>query len=148
MHNCSGRERKVLTEIVCKCDNPAISETCKTFAAVVHAISLLWTTVILRPRQFTIDGPDFLQARILRTKGAMLTVCIRLTEYTKEVLALCKLLAEYNARIREFALTAHTCFLAGEVVYDVFPKYLVRQRVGLHIESQMATTGHGAGRRH
>ena len=88
---------EVLAEIVCQCDNPAVSETCKTFSAVAHSISSLWTTVILRPRQFTIDGPDFLRARILRTKGAMLTVCIRLTERTKEVLALCKLLAEYNA---------------------------------------------------
>ena len=81
---------EVLTKIVCQCNNPAISEACKTFAAVT------------------------LGARILRsTKGAMLTVCIGLiTERTKEVSALCELLAEYNARIREFALTAHTVFLA------------------------------------
>ena len=51
----------------------------------------------------------------------MLTVHIALvTELTKEVSALCKLLAEDNARIREFAVTAHTTFLAGGVVYDVF----------------------------
>jgi len=113
---------EVLTEIVCQCDNLAISETCKTFAAVIHSIPSLWTTVTLRPRQFTIDGPDFLRARILRTKGAMLTVCIGLvTEPTEEVSALCELLAEYNTQIREFALTAHTSLLAGGVVYDVFP---------------------------
>ena len=113
---------EVLTEIVCQCNNLAISETCKTFSAVTHSTPSLWTTVILHPRQFTIDGPDFLRARILRTKGAMLNVCIGLvTERTKEVLALCKLLAEYNAQIREFALTAHTVFLAGGVVYDIFP---------------------------
>jgi hypothetical protein len=52
----------------------------------------------------------------------MLTVCIGLvTKPTEEVSALCKLLAEYNAQIREFALTAHTSCLAGGVVYDVFP---------------------------
>ena len=51
----------------------------------------------------------------------MLTVHIALvTELTKEVSALCKLLAEDNARIREFAVTVHTTFLAGGVVYDVF----------------------------
>ena len=62
---------------------PAISETCKAFAAACsHAVPSLWTvTVILRPRQFTIDGPDFLRARILRTKSAMLTVCIGLAIY-------------------------------------------------------------------
>ncbi|KAF8348472.1 hypothetical protein F5887DRAFT_1280283 [Amanita rubescens] len=113
---------EVLAEIVCQCDNPAISETCKKFTAVLHSIPSLWTTVILRPRQFNIDGPDFLRARILRTKGAMLTVRIGfVTERTREVLALCKLLAEYNAQIREFALIADTAFLAGGVVYDVFP---------------------------
>ncbi|KAF8347372.1 hypothetical protein F5887DRAFT_1172457 [Amanita rubescens] len=58
----------------------------------------------------------------------MLTVCIGLvTERTKEVLALCKLLEEYNAQIREFALTAHTVFLAGGVVYDIFPNVGVFQ---------------------
>ena len=112
---------EVLIEIVCQCDDLAISETCKTFAAVTYSIPLLWTTVTLCPRQFTIDGPDFLRARISRTRGAMLTVHIALvTELTKEVSALCKLLAEDNARIREFAVTAHTTFLAGGVVYDVF----------------------------
>ena len=92
---------EILTEIVCQCDNPAILETCKTFAAVTQSIPSLWTTVILRPCQFTIDGPHFLRVRILRTKGAMLTVCIGLTKRTKEVSALCKLLAEYNAQIRD-----------------------------------------------
>ena len=119
---------EVLIEIVCQCDDLAISETCKTFAAVTHSIPLLWTTVTLCPRQFTIDGPDFLRARISRTRGAMLTVHIALvTELTKEVSALCKLLAEDNARIREFAVTAHTTFLAGGVVYDVFPNTEVFQ---------------------
>ena len=33
----------------------------------------------------------------------------------------CKLLAEYNAQIREFSLTAPTAFLAGGVVYEIFP---------------------------
>ena len=52
----------------------------------------------------------------------MLTVRIVLvTEHTKEVLTLCSLLAEYNAQIREFSLTARTAYLAGVVVYEVFP---------------------------
>ena len=127
---------EVLTEIVCQCGNPAISETCKTLAEVARSIPSLWTTVILRPHQFTIDGPDFLQARILRTKGAMLNVCIGLiTERTKEVSALCNLLAEYNTQIREFALTARTVFLAGGVVYDVFPNVVQALKV-LSILSQ------------
>ncbi|KAF8324522.1 hypothetical protein F5887DRAFT_926889 [Amanita rubescens] len=128
MNIISDLPTEVLTEIVCQCDNLAISETCKTFAAVTHSIPSLWTTVILCPRQFTIDRPDFLRAQILRTKGAMLTVCIGLvTEPTDEVSALCKLLAEYNAQIREFALAAHTSFLAGGVVCDVFPNREVLQ---------------------
>ena len=100
-------EHLPLAEIVCQCNNPAISETCKAFAAISHSIPSLWSTVILRPRQFNIVGPNFLRARLLRTKGAMLTVCIGLvTERTQEFLALCQLLAEYNTQIREFALTA------------------------------------------
>ena len=56
----------------------------------------------------------------------MLTVYIRLvTELTKEVSALCRLLAEDNAmRIR---CHAHTTLLAGGVVYDVFPNTEVFQ---------------------
>ena len=51
----------------------------------------------------------------------MLTVCIGpVTEPTKEVSALCKLLAEYSTRIREFAVTAHVASLTGGVVRDVF----------------------------
>ena len=120
---------EILTKIVSLCDNLAISETCKTLAAIAHSIPSLWTTIILRRRQFTIDGPDFLRARILRTKGAMLTVHIGpVTEHTKEVSALCKLLAEYNAQIRRFYLTARTTILAGGVVYDgVFPNVEVFQ---------------------
>ena len=100
-------EHLPMAEIVCQSNNPAISETCKAFAAISHSIPSLWSTVILRPRQFNIVGPNFLRARLLRTKGAMLTVCIGLvTERTQEFLALCQLLAEYNTQIREFALTA------------------------------------------
>ncbi len=64
----------------------------------------LWTTVFIRPHQFTTNEPDFLRSRISRTKGRLVDVCIWLvTEQTTiEVAAACKILAEYKDQIRRF----------------------------------------------
>lgn len=78
--------------------------------------------VNLHPRQFNNDGPYFLRARILRTRGALLHVAFWSDkEYTGEVSALCKVLEDYNDRIYSFRLTMDTAMVAGAVVHGVFP---------------------------
>ena len=77
----------------------------------------------LHPRQFTnSDGPYFLRARMLRTRGALLRVAFSFVEeYTAEVSALCKVLEEYNDQIYSFKFTTSTAMVAGAVVHGVFP---------------------------
>ena len=112
---------EVLAEILCECSNKAIFQTCKTITAVAFSTSALWTSIRLGPRQFTPDGPDFLRARILRANGAPLYVFVgTVMEQTAEVSAVCGILEECNAQIREFKLTTHNAMLAGSVVHAVF----------------------------
>jgi hypothetical protein len=116
---------EIVTEIIIKCNISnlaAVSETCKLFATIAFSTPRLWTMVSLHPHQFTNDGPNFLRARILRTRGAPLHVAFSFVEkYTAEVSALCKVLEEYNDQISSFELTAGTAMVAGAVVHGVFP---------------------------
>lgn len=116
---------EILTEIVIKYhikNLAAVSETCKLFATIAFSTAKLWTMVNLHPNHFTNDGPDFLRARILRTRGAPLHVAFSFVEeYTAEVSALCKVLEEYNDQIFSFTLTTDTTMVAGAVIHDVFP---------------------------
>ena len=113
---------EVLAEILCECSDKAIFQTCKTITAVAFSTSALWTSIRLGSRQFTPDGPDFLRARILRANGALLYVSVRnIVEKTAEVSAMCGVLEECNAQIREFKLTTHNARSAGSFVHAVFP---------------------------
>src|SRR6266576_505857 len=116
---------EILTEIIIKCNIlylAAVLETCKSFATIAFSTPRLWTTVIIHPHHFTNDGPYFLRARILRTRGALLHVTFSFVkEYTAEVSALCKVLEEYNNQIYSFKLTTDTAMAAGAVVHGVFP---------------------------
>jgi hypothetical protein len=85
-----------LGEIFTQCNNPAIWETCKTFAIVAFSTTSLWTT----------DVPDILRKVISRARGRLLDVIMWLTEkHTAEVSALCKVFSEFKAQIRYFKLT-------------------------------------------
>lgn len=72
-----------------RCNNPTISETCKTFAAIAFAAPSLWTTVL-----HACTSP--------------------VMEYV--VPAMYKLLAVYYAQTRRFKLTASTSIVAGRGV--------------------------------
>ncbi len=117
---------EVLCEIFTQCDNPAIWETCNTFAKVAFSTTSLWATVYICPHQFTTDAPDILRERISRARGRLLDVHMWLTTEcwhdTPEVSALCKVFSEFNAQIRCFKLTAATPKISGAVIHDVFPK--------------------------
>ena len=114
---------ETLTEIIIQCNNPVVSETCKLFAAIAFSAPRLWTTVNLHPHQFTNEGPHFLRARLLRTRGALLCVAFSSVKgYTAKVSAFCKVLKEYNDQIYSFKFTASTAMVAGAVVHGVFPK--------------------------
>jgi hypothetical protein len=116
---------EALGEIFTQYDNPAIWETCRTFATVAFSTTSLWTTVYISPHQFTTDGPDILRERISRARGRLLDVLMWLTtesEDTAEVSALCKVFSEFNAQIRCFKLTAITPTISGAVAPDIFPK--------------------------
>jgi hypothetical protein len=116
---------EVLGEILTQCDNPAILETCKTFATVAFSTTSLWTTVYICPHQLTADGPDFLRKRISRARGRLLDVVMWLPdEDAAEVSALpvCTALSEFNTQIRSFKLTAPQTMISGAVVHYVFPK--------------------------
>ena len=113
---------EILADILSECDTRVASETCKTFASVVHSMSWLWTSVRIHPHQYTLSGPQLLGARLSRAKCAPLDVTIScVLENTVGVSALCKVLAEYNAQIRHFELTAQDAMVAGAVVQYVFP---------------------------
>ncbi len=114
---------EVLIEILDKCDDPAVlAHTCKKFISIAYSTPSLWSTVCLFQRHFTPDGPHHLRAKLSRTKGAPLFVSIELvTAFTADVSALCKVLAEYNAQISCFLLTAQTTMVTGAVIHDIFP---------------------------
>ena len=48
-------------------------------------------------------------------------MCIWFKKPAVEFSALCKVLAEHNAKIRRFRLTVHTPMMAGGILHDVFP---------------------------
>ncbi|KAF8330622.1 hypothetical protein F5887DRAFT_1000098, partial [Amanita rubescens] len=112
---------EVLGEIFTQYDNPAIWETCRTFATVAFSTTSLWT--------------DILRERISRARGRLLDVLMWLTtesedaaevsalcKVSEEVSALCKVFSEFNAQIRCFKLTAIEPTITGAVVHDIFPK--------------------------
>ncbi|KAF8312056.1 hypothetical protein F5887DRAFT_1240689 [Amanita rubescens] len=114
---------EVLTEILYQCDNSStLAQTCKKFASIAYSTPSLWSTVCLFQRHFTPDGPFHLRTKLLRARGAPLYVSVGLvTGYTDNVSALCKALAEHNAQISCFLLTAPTNMAAGGVISDIFP---------------------------
>lgn len=114
----------VLKNILLQCEPAPITETCSTFASIIHSTPTLWSSVKLASSQFIPESSVFLRSRLHRAAIRPITIVIGPVYDSADVAiisALCTAISEFNTQIIKLNILAETSFRAGSMLNEIFP---------------------------